>query len=215
MKKEQDTTKPVDQEPNQLGSTRGSDGSFDTGLADLIINQIAVEQQNIVTDPLLNAWQDSEHNEVTDECRNFFAPATGSAGANGETLAGTLSNEALAGGSYYLNSGYSLAGVDNLEQVERKHSGVEYPGLPYPAAGPCPLGVVLEPKFTAPNTVKGSEVVGFDGMESDISLNSAIGFSAAGKPQPNYATYTWNFGDGTSRGQDPGSLRLCPGRQGM
>ena len=198
VKKEQEAAKPVDQEPNQLVPTRpGPDGSYDTGLADLIINQIAVEQQNIVTDPLLNAWQDSAGNEVTDECRNFFAGATGSAGANSETLAGTLSNDTLAGGSYYLNSGYNLAGVDNLEQVEQKHSGVEYPGLPYSAAGPCPNGVTLEPKFTAPNTVKGNEVVGFDGMESNITLNSAIGFSASGNPQPNYATYTWNFGDGT------------------
>jgi hypothetical protein len=201
VEKEQDTTKPVDQEPNQLGSARSSDGSYDKGLADLIINQIAVEQQDIVTDPLLNGWQDSVGNEVTDECRNFFAGAAGGGGANGDTLAGALANESL-GGSYYLNSGYSLAGVDNL-----KHTGVEYPGLPYPAAGPCPNGVVLEPKFTAPNTVKGGEVVGFDGMESDISLNSAIGFSAAGKPQPNYATYKWNFGDGTPEvsGYAPGA----------
>jgi hypothetical protein len=211
VEKEQETTKPVDQEPNQLPG-RGPDGSFDTGLADLVINQIAVEQQDIVTDPLLNAWQDSEHNEVTDECRNFFSPATGNAAAaNGNTLAGMLANEALAGGSYYLNSGYSLAGLDNLEQVERKHPGVEYPGLPYPAAGPCPLGVVLEPKFTSPNTVKGNEVVGFDGMESDISLNSAISFSAAGKPQPNYATYTWNFGDGAHGDKTPEVSGYAPG----
>ena len=211
VEKEQETTKPVDQEPNQVAG-RGPDGSFDTGLADLVINQIAVEQQDIVTDPLLNAWQDSAHNEVTDECRNFFFPATGSAAAaNGNTLAGTLANQTLAGGSYYLNSGYSLAGVDNLEQVERKHSGVEYPGLPYPAVTPCPLGAVLEPKFTSPNTVKGNEVVGFDGMESDISLNSAIAFSAAGKPQPNYATYTWNFGDGARGDKTPEVSGYAPG----
>jgi PKD domain len=210
IEKEQETSKPVNQEPNQP-SGRGPDGSFDTGLADLVINQIAVEQQDIVTDPLLNAWQDSVHNEVTDECRNFFYPATGSAGASGNTLAGTLTNEALAGGSYYLNSGYSLAGVDNLGQVDRKHPGVEYPGLPYPAAGPCPLGVVLEPKFTAPNPVKGGEVVGFDGMESDISLNSSIGFSASGKSQPNYATYTWNFGDGAHGDKTPEVSGYAPG----
>jgi hypothetical protein len=203
--KEQELTKPVDQEPNQLGSIRSSDGSYDLGLADLVINQIAVEQQDIVTDPLLNAWQDSEHNEVTDECRNTFVPGTGSAGANEKTLAGTLSDNALGGGSYYLNAGYSLA------DVAKPHPGVEYPGLPYPAADPCPVGVRLEPKFTSPNTVKGSEVVGFDGMESDISLNSAIGFSATGKPQPNYATYTWNFGDGSHGDKTPEVSGYAPG----
>ncbi len=61
---------PHQQEPNQDGL--GPDGSPDTGLADLIVSQIGVQQQNIVTDPLLNAWQDSAGNEVTDECRNFF-----------------------------------------------------------------------------------------------------------------------------------------------
>jgi PKD domain len=205
--KEQDLTKPVDQEPNQLGPppVRGPDGSFDTGLADLVINQIAVEQQDIVTDPLLNAWQDPTGNEVTDECRNIFVPGTGGAAANEKTLAGTLSDNALGGGSYYLNAGYSLA------DIAKPHPGVEYPGLPYPAADPCPVGVRLEPKFTAPNTVKGGEVVGFNGMESDISLNSAIGFSAAGKPQPNYATYTWNFGDGSRGDKSPEVSGYAPG----
>ncbi|MGO9448178.1 MAG: PKD domain-containing protein [Solirubrobacteraceae bacterium] len=203
--KEQDLTKPVDQEPNQLGSTRSSDGSYDVGLADLIINQIAVEQQDIVTDPLLNAWQDLTGNEVTDECRNTFVPGSGGAGANEKTLAGTLSDNALGGGSYYLNAGYSLA------DIAKEHPGVEYPGLPYPAADPCPVGVRLEPKFTAPNTVKGNEVVGFDGMESDISLSSAIAFSAAGKQQPNYATYTWSFGDGSRGDKTPEVSGYAPG----
>ncbi len=50
---------PHQQEPNQAGG-RSPDGFFDTGLADIIVNQVAVEQQNTVTDPLLNAWQDPE-----------------------------------------------------------------------------------------------------------------------------------------------------------
>ena len=58
--KEQGIAKPFPQEPNQIGL--GPDGSYDHGLADLIINQIAVEQQNIITDPLLTAWQDNAPN---------------------------------------------------------------------------------------------------------------------------------------------------------
>ena len=53
------------------------DGGCDVGLADVIITQIASEQQDIVTDPLLNAWQDKNHNEVVDECRNVFALVLG------------------------------------------------------------------------------------------------------------------------------------------
>jgi hypothetical protein len=184
---------PHEQEPNQLGPTRSPDGSFDTGLADLIINQIAVEQQNTVTDPLLNAWQDPAGEELTDECRNSFYATSGSATANPETRAGTLSNQSLGQGSYYLNDAFNLASQR----------------LPYPGV-PCMHGISLEPKFTAPNPVNSGEVVGFDGMESDITLDSAIGFSPSGVPQENYATYTWNFGDGSPEvsGYAPGAPSL-------
>jgi hypothetical protein len=181
--------KPHDQEPNQIGL--GPDGSYDTGLADVIVNQIAVEQQDTVTNPLLNAWQDSAGQEVTDECRNSFFPTTGGgASAAPLTRAGTLSNQSLAGGKYYLNDAFNLASLR----------------LPYPGV-PCMNNISLEPKFTAPSPVNAGEIVGFDGMESDITLDAAIAFSPAGVPRANYATYTWSFGDGspTVSGFAPGA----------
>ncbi len=172
---------PHQQEPNQNGSTTGTDGSYDRGLADLIINQIAVEQQDTVTDPLLNSWQDSAHHEATDECRNFFAPTSGgSVTANPLTRAGTLSNQTLNGGSYYLNDAFDLAALK----------------FPYPGV-PCLTGVSLVPQFTAPNPVKAGDIVGFDGMESNFTLNAGVKFSALGVEEPAYATYKWNFGDGS------------------
>ena len=178
---------PHDQEPNQIGL--GEDGSYDTGLADLIINQIAVEQQDTVTNPLLNAWQDSAGQEVTDECRNSFFLATGGASAKPLTQAGTLSNQTLADHTYYLNDTFNLAAA-------KFSSGV-----------PCRGNVALEAKFTAPNPVNSGEIVGFDGMESDITLNSGTGFNQNGTPNPRYATFTWNFGDGSApiTGFAPGS----------
>lgn len=181
--------KPHDQEPNQIGL--GPDGSYDTGLADLIINQIAVEQQDTVTDPLLNAWQDSVGQEVTDECRNSFFPTLGSSSSAAPlTRAGTLSNQSLAGHAYYLNDAFNLAS-----------QRLPYPGIP------CMNNISLEPKFTAPNPVNSGEIVGFDGMESDITLDAAINFAQNGAPRPKYATYTWNFGDGSAlvTGVAPGS----------
>ena len=140
---------PRQQEPNQVPI--GPDGSLDTGLADLIVNQIAVEQQNIVTDPLLNAWQDSARNEATDECRNFFATGqrAGASPRPRNTEAGTLYNEKL----------------------RRSHVLPEQRLQPRSAAAPlsgrsCLGGVALVPQFTAPNAVNAGEVVGFDGMES-------------------------------------------------
>ncbi len=182
---------PHEEEPNQLVPCPDSDGTCDYGLADLIISQIGLEQQNMVTDPLLNAWLDSGKNENTDECRFLFGPLIGGGvAANPETSAGTLYNQALASGTYYINDSFSLAALR-----------LQYPGVP------CLRGVSLDPKFTSPNPVNSGEVVGFDGMESDISLDAGIGYSAGGSPQPNYATYTWNYGDGTPivSGFAPGS----------
>jgi hypothetical protein len=188
---------PHPQEPNQV-KCGSPDGGCDTGLADLIVNQIAVEQQNIVTNPLLNAWQDPKGNEATDECRDVFAPVSGgNVGAQEEADAGTLFNEAIAGSDYYLNDAFDLAALK----------------LPYPGV-PCLGGVSLLPQFTAPNPVNVNEIVGFDGMESDISLNADTVFSANGEPHTGYATYTWNFGDGSApvTGYAPGApLTNSPG----
>jgi hypothetical protein len=180
---------PHQQEPNQVGCPT-ADGTCDFGLADLIISQLGLEQQNIVTDPLLNGWQDSFKSENTDECRFWFAPIDGgSVTANEETHAGTLSNQKLNGSEYYINSGFNLAAYR----------------LPYPGI-PCPMGIRLEPEFTAPNPVNAGEVVGFDGMESDITLGGAVDYPSGGGTGRNYATYSWNFGDGTSAvGYAPGA----------
>ncbi|HEX5309466.1 MAG TPA: PKD domain-containing protein [Solirubrobacteraceae bacterium] len=173
--------RPHGQEPNQLGGTRSPDGFWDEGLADLVINQIAVEQQNTVTDPLLNGWQDPEGHEVTDECRNLFAEVTGgNSTADPLTRAGTLENQALGEGKYYLNDTFNAAALR----------------LPYPAV-PCLKGIRLQPKFTAPNPVGAGELVGFDGMESDITLNAAVAYAEDLSSHSNYATYSWNFGDGS------------------
>jgi hypothetical protein len=171
---------PHQQEPNQV-SCPSPDGYCDTGLADLIINQIGVEQQNIVTNPLLDSWKDPSGDELTDECRNFFETGElgGGVAASLETFAGSLFNQTLGAGKYYLNDAFNLAALK----------------LPY-AGIPCRGEVVLEPKFTAPNPVNFGEVVGFDGMESGITLNWGTLYSS-GKPKPTYASYTWNFGDGS------------------
>jgi hypothetical protein len=178
---------PHEQEPNQRAG-RSPDGGFDTGLADLEINQIAVEQQNIVTDPLLNGWQDPTGAELTDECRNLFTPTTsGNVTASPTTRAGTLANQKLFGQSYYLNDTFDMASLR----------------LPYPGV-PCMTGVDLLPAFTAPNPVKSGEIVGFDGMESDITLDATVSYPSETNT---YATFTWNFGDGspTVSGYAPGA----------
>jgi len=180
-------TGPHLQEPNQLGEVIDVDSDHDLGLSDVIINQIATQQQNAVTDPLLNAWQDSSGKEVMDECRNNFEPKPGgAANAVPTTRSGTLFNQTI-GKDYYLNDAFNMAGMR----------------LPYPAVT-CLQGVTDNPVFTAPNAVNANEIVGFNGMESSIYLNSTLTFPSKALTYP---TFTWNFGDGTPEvgGFAPGS----------
>lgn len=161
-----------------------------------------MEQQNTVTDPLLDGWQDTVGNEATDECRNFFASGGvgGSVSANEFTDAGTLFNQKLGSKNYYLNNAFNLAALK----------------LPYPGV-PCLGGDNLIPQFTAPNPVNAEEIVGFNGMESEIALDAGTAYNEKGEAKPTYATYTWNFGDGTptvsgyAPGQAPGNppASLC------
>jgi hypothetical protein len=212
---------PHVEEPNQP-TVLDPDGYYDKGLADLIVNQIAVEQQDVVTDPLLDSWRGQEDVklrdgeevsfEADDECRNYFAPIVGGSVSATETAAaGSLFNQSLSGGSYYLNDGFDLAALE----------------LPYPGV-PCRSGVELFPQFSLPDPVNAGELVGFDGMESDVTLNWGMEYEASGKPKPTYATYSWNFGDsdaadgpnevtgyapGAPPGEEPSSICEEPWRE--
>jgi hypothetical protein len=172
---------PHQQEPNQASCPNVYDGGCDTGLADIIITQIGSEQQDIITDPLLNAWQDKNHNEVVDECRNVFAlVSSGAVTANEESSGGSLYNQTLGAGNYYLNDAFNAAALR-----------IYQPG------GGCLDHVNLVPSFTAPTPVNSGEIVGLNGLESNIALNAAVDFRGGGAEKLTYATYAWNFGDGS------------------
>ena len=179
-----------EQEPNQQKCPT-EDGFCDVGLADLIINQLAVEQQDIVTDPLLHSWQDAVGNEVTDECRNFFEVTLGgSNGAKIETGAAPCStrNSPAANG---------ISASPSISPRER----LNFPGIP------CEGGINLKPEFNAISPVAVNQTVGFDSGESDITLNSAVRYAQTGAQEKNFAKVTWNFGDGSPEvtGSAPGS----------
>ncbi|HEX4838713.1 MAG TPA: PKD domain-containing protein [Solirubrobacteraceae bacterium] len=146
------------QEPNRVPSPGvDSDGDLDKGLADVILNETSVEQIAAETDPLLNGWyapvgQANAGNEVTDQCRNWFAPALG----GNPAAPGTLYNQLIAGHNYYLNTEYNQAALTR-----------DYPGVA------CIPGVSLVPQFTSPNAVNVGDVVGFDATESKVSLGVA------------------------------------------
>ncbi|MGO9321949.1 MAG: PKD domain-containing protein [Solirubrobacteraceae bacterium] len=182
---------PHIEEPNQEG--KGESGNYTAGLSDLLVNQIAEEEINTVTDPLLSSWRDGKGEEATDLCRNFFASTAGENGSDGEiagsvtaeqhTQAGTLSNVTVGSRHYYVNNVFSLS------------------------QGGCSGGLGLIARFTAPNPVNAGEIIGVDGMESTVSLIDTKAFGPSGPPATTYATFSWNFGDGTPEvmGYAPGA----------
>jgi hypothetical protein len=169
---------PHIEEPNQE-----AEHSLTAGLADVLVNQISEEEMNTVTDPLLDSWQNAKGEEATDICRDVFDNTAGENGTGGEiagavkanleTDAGTLSNVTLGSHRYYINNVYS--------QGQRHCSG----------------GPGLIASFTAPNPVNTGEIIGVDGMESSIGLLEGKAFGPVGPPTMTFATFAWNFGDGT------------------
>jgi PKD domain len=170
---------PHVEEPNQGTPAE----NYTEALSDLLVNQIAEEEMNTVTDPLLASWHDAKGNEATDVCRDRFASTAGEGGSGGEiagsaaakreTEAGTLSNVTVGAQRYYINNVFS-----------RAEDG-------------CSGGLGLVAAFTPPNPVNAGEIIGVDGMESEVSLITTDAFGLSGPPTPTFATFSWNFGDGT------------------
>jgi PKD repeat protein len=171
------------QEPNQLGGLNPF-GGYEEGLADVIVNDLSIEQSNVVVDPLLNGWyQTKTHAEQGDVCRRTFGPAPKPPPLPTEeqapAQAGLLSNETIGGHRYYLQWAFDSVGVTAGKGIT------------------CWSGVALEPHYTSPNPVNAGDVVAFDATESDITFDAHTEGLPADEPYV-APTYSWNFGDGTS-----------------
>jgi hypothetical protein len=158
------------QEPNQIGL--GPEGEYSTGLADLIINNVADEAVSTATNPLFNAWRDAgDGKEVVDKCRTDFyggellEPLNET--VDPHTKAGTAHNQSINGNPYFLNDVFDQAAYF-----------AAYPGVP------CINGVTVSARFHATNPVRSGDVATFNSTESVVSLG--------------IAKYNWSFGDGTS-----------------
>jgi hypothetical protein len=158
------------QEPNQIGL--GPEGEYSTGLADLIINNVADEAVSTATDPLFDGWRDAgDGNEVVDKCRTDFyggellEPLTET--VDPHTKAGLAHNQTINGTPYFLNDVFDEAAYY-----------AAYPGVP------CINGVSVSPRFTAQNPIRSGDVATFNSTESVVSLG--------------IQKYNWTFGDGTS-----------------
>ena len=166
-------------EPNQTGARSPFD-DYETGLADVIVNDLSIEQNDIVVDPLLNGWyQEGTDAEQSDMCQRTFSPAPEELPRVPQTThALNLANESIDGQSYYLQWAFDSAGLTSGKGVV------------------CWEGTELTPRFTAPNPVNAGDVVGFDANESGMTLDANTRGLPADEPFT-APVYGWDFGDGT------------------
>lgn len=168
------------EEPNQL-SGLDPEGGYVAGLADVIVNDLSIEQQDVVVDPYLNGWyQTATKAEQGDMCQfNFGPPPESTPKTEGDTHAASESDETIGAGHYELAWAFDSADVT---------SGKGFT---------CWSGATLEPDFTAPSPVSSGDIVGFNATESYITLNAEPSGLPADEPFA-APVYAWNFGDGTS-----------------
>lgn len=147
------------EEPNQNGENPFS--FYGGALADVIVNDLAYEQSDLVVNPLLNGWyqnasaEEGGDPEQADMCKfSFNNPEPPS--PDPETDAASVSNEEIGAGAYYIHWAFNSSGFITGKDT----------------AG-CWQGVDLEPHITAPSPVKAGDVVTLDANESGITLDAA------------------------------------------
>ncbi len=177
------------QEPNQL-SELNPFGNYAEGLADVIVNDLSIEQSDVVTDPFLNGWyqttKTAKKYEQGDMCQFAFGPPPKTPPLpDPETHAANLADETINGDAYYLQLTYNSSGVTAGEAVD------------------CWSGVSLEPYFTAPSAVHTEDYVGFNASESLITLDASPSHLNSEEPYV-VPVYRWEWGDGTPNNEGSG-----------
>jgi hypothetical protein len=169
-------------EPNQTGE-RSSYADYETGLADVVIDDLSIEQSDIVIDPLLTGWyQEGTHAEQGDVCKGIYSDSgepLAKAPTESLTHALDISNETINGDHYYLQWAFNSAGATAGKGVVC-WSGAE----------------AAVPHFTAPNPVDVGDEAAFDAKESNIQLDANLAKTLADEPF-DAPVYEWSFGDGT------------------
>jgi hypothetical protein len=168
-------------EPSQTGAP-DEYGNYETGLVDLIISDLSVEQQNIDVDPLLTGWyQEGTKAEQGDVCQRVFNPAPETEPVTPKsTQAVRMNNETINGDPYYLQWAFNSVGVTSGKGIT------------------CWEGVTLAPHITVPNPVNVNDIVGFDANESEFTLDANLAERKFPSEEPFTAPkYAWVFGDGT------------------
>jgi hypothetical protein len=153
---------------------------YETGLADVIIDDLSIEQGNIVIDPLLTGWyQEGTRAEQGDVCQGAYRPTgepiTGSENPNTHAL--SVTNETINQHHYYLQWAFNSVDVTSGR------------GLTCWQGGQAAI-----PHFTSPNPVNAGDLAAFDAKESNVFFNANLNNTLADEPF-DAPIYSWNFGD--------------------
>jgi hypothetical protein len=148
----------------------GTDGNPDTdGTLDSAIHEVTES----ATDPVGNAWFDTDGNEIADKCS--FPVVSSQVDIYGAVLGGNLGaltgfNQVIGTHTYY------------TQQIWAQ-SGTQTPSSSTPAG--CVQRIGPSPSFSAPSTAAAGQAANFDGSGS-TDIKDPI------------TTYAWSFGDGTA-----------------
>jgi hypothetical protein len=167
-------------EPN-MAAGRDKFNTYAQGLADVIVNQLALEQSDTVVNPLGSGWyQTATGAEQADMCQaNFGPPPEKLPSPDPHTHAVKEFNELINGDQFYVQWAFSSVGLTSNWGYY------------------CWQGLALVPSFASPSAVNAGDIVGFDASESEVTLDANVKGLPASEP---YAApvYRWEFGDGNT-----------------
>jgi hypothetical protein len=136
---------------------------------------LAEEHSESLTDPELNAWYDSKHEEVFDKCRTF-KPATEFGEPLGKALDGANYNQLINGDQYW----YPQAWSNGAGECEQRAAARPTVTKVAPKSGHAGGGAVVH--ITGANFVKPATVKFGATASKEVTVNSATSITAVSPP---------------------------------
>jgi hypothetical protein len=155
--------------------------------ADSTINVASHEQNESITDPLLNAWYDTAGYEDGDKCAWIFGSAIGGA-------SGAQYNQVIAGNHYYLQEEYNNAGSNCVQNTVPPPPAPTVSGFNPPTGAPGTTVTITGSHFTGATAVKFNGTSSSFSVTDDGDINATVPSGARSGP----ISVTSSGGTGTS-----------------
>jgi hypothetical protein len=155
--------------------------------ADSTINVASHEQNESITDPLLNAWYDTAGYEDGDKCAWIFGSAVGGS-------SGAQYNQVIGGNHYYLQEEYNNAGSNCVQNTVPPPPAPTVSGFSPGTGGPGTTVTITGANFTGATAVK------FNGTSASFTVTDDGDIDATVPPgaRSGQISVTSSGGTGTS-----------------